>query len=558
MSNSKIFDVENMYGQDFNIVTTNAPTNIIKNQNTKLLSNTLLISSPSDNNEYDNNMPSMFVTDYTGQPLQLTYAFKTGNGLSCSDDSSYLYINIDNKTIKTDGNGALNVDTNNLIKASPNDLGVVMINGDMSINRNLEKKYSDNNTNVKDFNNKTFINIDSRGTLYLDNNFFDLIDSIVNMRVKKKINNLKVLMNVNLKMWIVITQIDDNPNTVAKKYNVGSLDTVKLDNNKMTKVKFELHYFSFSSGSENVKIEDESNKLYSYPNNPEGYNTSVFNVPDNDELYEHVIDNPNFIFEFLPNYFIVNNTSYDQSLNVIFKINGDNKLGIPFVQDKFQFITNEMFKNFYIETYGQNPDSNSKYIYIDELERKDNVDNQNIGFINYVITNKNIFEDIIYNSNDNVIQYTLKTYVNNNFNDNHYLLDTKPITFVNVNDNGILNESIYPQINETPTKLYEFIFGQDIYEKDSIITKYVDENNNNTVKYKINDDISINIGDDITVPVKNFVEPLETYKENGQIDKIIQTINILTEFIVKDNRGHELGIYSTKTPIELKLEPRNQ
>lgn len=558
MSNSKIFDVENMYGQDFNIVTTNAPTNIIKNQNTKLLSNTLLISSPSDNNEYDNNMPSMFVTDYTGQPLQLTYAIKTGNGLNCSDDSSYLYINIDNNTIKTNGSGALNVDTNHLTIASPNDRGVVMINGDMSINRNLEKKYDDNNTNVKDFNNKTFINIDSRGTLYLDNNFFDLIDSIVNMRVKKKINNLKVLMNVNLKMWIVITQIDDNPNTVAKKYNVGSLDTVKLDNNKMTKVKFELHYFSFSSGSENIKIEDESNKLYSYPNNPEGYNTSVFNVPDNDELYEHVIDDPNFIFEFLPNYFIVNNTSYDQSLNVIFKINGDNKLGIPFVQDKFQFVTNEMFKNFYIETYGQNPDSNSKYIYIDELERKYNVDKQSVGFINYIITNMDIFEDIIYNDNDNVIQYTLKTYVNNNFNDNHYLLDTKPITFVNVNETGKLYESIYPQINETPTKLYEFIFGQDIYEKDSIITKYVDENNNNAVEYKINDDISIDIGDGITAPVKNFVDPLEKYDENGQYEKTIQTINILTEFIVKDNRGHELGIYSTKTPIELKLESRNQ
>ena len=550
MSNSKIFDVENMYGQDFNIVTTNAPTNIIKNQNTKLLSNTLLISSPSDNNEYDNNMPSMFVTDYTGQPLQLTYAFKTGNGLNCSDDSSYLYINIDNNTIKTDGNGALNVDTNHLTIASPNDRGVVMINGDMSINRNLEKKYDDNNTNVKDFNNKTFINIDSRGTLYLDNNFFDLIDSIVNMRVKKKINNLKVLMNVNLKMWIVITQIDDNPNTVAKKYNVGSLDTVKLDNNKMTKVKFELHYFSFSSGSENVKIEDESNKLYSYPNNPEGYNTSVFNVPDNDELYEHVIDDPNFIFEFLPNYFIVNNTSYDQSLNVIFKINGDNKLGIPFVQDKFQFVTNEMFKNFYIETYGQDSDSSDKYININDLFNNTNESDQYGAFITHKIYNKDIFSDVIYNDNDNVIQYTLKTYVNNNFNDNHYLLDTSTITFANEGNEQYVR--IFSKIRTGQelenTKLYEFIFGQDINADDSIIKK--DEND----KYIINRDISINIGDNITAPVKNFVDPTDLYNpETNQYMRTVDTINILTEFIVKDNRGHELGIYSTKTPIILNL-----
>ena len=44
---SKIYDVEKMYGQDFSIVTTNAPSNIIK-QAKKLLSNTLLISSPQN------------------------------------------------------------------------------------------------------------------------------------------------------------------------------------------------------------------------------------------------------------------------------------------------------------------------------------------------------------------------------------------------------------------------------------------------------------------------------------------------------------------------------
>ena len=55
---SKICDVKNMYGQDFNIVTTNAPSNIIKNSSEELLSvegNIGIFSSyykHSDNNIY--------------------------------------------------------------------------------------------------------------------------------------------------------------------------------------------------------------------------------------------------------------------------------------------------------------------------------------------------------------------------------------------------------------------------------------------------------------------------------------------------------------------------
>jgi hypothetical protein len=92
---SKIFDVKNMYGQDFSVVTTNAPTNIIKSSQTKLLANTILISSPEDENTgLDNNLPSIFVTDYNAQPLQLTYPLYMKNGLNYSDKFGYAYINI--------------------------------------------------------------------------------------------------------------------------------------------------------------------------------------------------------------------------------------------------------------------------------------------------------------------------------------------------------------------------------------------------------------------------------------------------------------------------------
>ena len=142
---SKIYDVEKMYGQDFSIVTTNAPSNIIK-QAKKLLPNILLISSPENSEgNADNNLPAMFITDYNAQPLQLTYALHMANGLNYSEQYGYAFINIDHSTITTeniDGSGQLKVDTNNLKNASFYNKGVVKLSAEATdINRDLTKNF---------------------------------------------------------------------------------------------------------------------------------------------------------------------------------------------------------------------------------------------------------------------------------------------------------------------------------------------------------------------------------------------------------------------------------
>jgi len=537
---SKICDVENMYGQDFSIVTTNAPTNVIKNPNAKLLANTILICSPNNANMEDNNYPALFATDYNAKPLQLTYPLYMKNGLSYSNELGYAYINIDNKTITTynnDGTGPLKVNTNNLAIASFSTPGVVKVKDSGNISRifNINKDENVNNEFNQEFHDKTFINIDNSGVLYLDDNFFNFIQTIVDSRVKEKINFLKEMMNINLKMWIEIKEIDDDPNTISRKFNIGSLDKVELDNNKMTKIVFDLHYYSFENvAPKKFRIEDESNKIYNLDIPPKT-KIIVNNVPGNDELFEHVLENIKLVF--LPNYFIINNSSYDQNFNLVFDVN-DNKSILTFVQNKFQFVDNEQNRNFYIDLYGSDTNSSDKTINANDV-----LNNSFKSFITARIGNINIFKDIIYNGNDDVVKYEIKLYIKNNYNDEHYLLYSELINFVNegnftdvtitagkdesapLTDNSIEN---YP--------LYDFING--IVAKDSA-NNYITSNGN----YKIDIDKVINNN----ISARNFIDPLD--KDDNNIE---YKIYILAEFIVTDKtNSRELGRYVTQAPYIL-------
>ena len=544
---SKICDVKNMYGQDFNIVTTNAPSNIIKNSSEELLSNTLLISSPNDDNGNDNNMPSLFVTDYNATPLQLTYPFYIGNGLSCAD-SGYLFINIDNETIKTEkDSGKLIIDTSYLTSASSNNKGVVKVNDTISFNRNLNGKYPDKSINVNSFNDKSFISIDNTGVIYVNDNLLNLINSIVDIRVKQKINYLKVLMNVNLKMWIEVIEIDDVPvNSKNYTYNVGTTNNVDIDNSKMTKLLFNLHYLSFDNESDTVTIEDESGKMFNYEFLNDN-KTTVMNVPDNDELYEHILSN--IVFTFCPNYFIVNNSSYDQEYRIIFNINEDNQSAITFTQNKFKFIDNEGSRNFDIVITGHNESPES--IFVDNALTDDSY-----AIITNEIRNNNIFKDIIFNGNDYVINYKFESFIYNMYDNRHYLLHDEDINFATDSSQFIkLTNTIIDGDHYEQSNLYKFLDAILQKNGDNTYVTVPDDNNPNVIRYKIKEENSIitfdSIGNSIgTVPINNFVE---TFK-NDQNEIEYQQIYIMSKLSVTNYSKRQLmGEYTIKTPLKLNL-----
>ena len=540
---SKICDVKNMYGQDFNIVTTNAPSNIIKDSSAELLSNTLLISSPNDDNGNDNNMPSLFVTDYNANPLQLTYPFYIGNGLSCAD-SGYLFINIDNETIKTEkDSGKLVIDTSYLTSASSNNKGVVkVVDRSESIKRNLSK-YKDKSINVNEFNDKSFISIDDTGVIYVNDNLLSLINNIVDIRVKQKINYLKVLMNVNLKMWIEVIEIDDvTVNSKNHTYNVGTTNNVNIDNNKMTKLLFNLHYLSFNNESETITIEDESGKMFNYEFLNDN-KTTVMNVPDNDELYEHILSN--IVFTFCPNYFIVNNNSYDQEYRIIFNVGEDNQSAITFTQNKFKFIDNEGNRNFDIVITGHNESPES--IFVNNALDLENETTYPI--ITNEIRNNNIFNDIIFNGNDYVINYKFEAVIYNMYDDNrHYLLYDEDINFAADSSQFIkLTNTITVDDSSNSSNLYKFLDAILDQNSGTYITEY--NSNTNVWKYKVKSENSTVTFDSIgTVPINNFVETFT----NDQNEIEYQQIYIMSKLSIK-NSNQLMGEYITKTPLKLNL-----
>ena len=111
---SKLGYVEKMYGNTVNIVTTNAPGNkiISNNAETSLVKNSLIIASPTDNDNNDLNTPSIVATDFEGNPLRLTYTMMPGEGLVInSNNPDVMKMSIDKQSIITDTKGSLRIDT---------------------------------------------------------------------------------------------------------------------------------------------------------------------------------------------------------------------------------------------------------------------------------------------------------------------------------------------------------------------------------------------------------------------------------------------------------------
>ena len=315
---SKIFDVEKMYGQDFSIVTTNAPSNVIKNSDINLLPNIMLISSPEDkiNVNNDNNYPSLFVTDYNANPLQLTYPLYFKDGLSKSEEYGYAYINIDRKTIATsneDGTGALYVNTNNLERASIDNYGVVKIAEEMGIDRD----YKIGNIELP---NDSFIDVNDDGIIYLSNNFFEWIGDIITKQVKEKVDNIKLILNNNLRIWLEIT--DTNILEIGSIYNLNTANSsIDINASDITSMTFNLKYLSFYNDSENVRFSDISeHNIYKIEYNGSNItNQNILTTVEeyNEDLFLHSIDNISLTF--LPNYYINeynlnNNEEYNLSI----------------------------------------------------------------------------------------------------------------------------------------------------------------------------------------------------------------------------------------------------
>ena len=285
---SKVGDIKKMYGQDFSIIVTNAPAQVINNYTTyshgpKLLSNILLVSSPMEDGE-DIKNPTLFVTDYNGEPLQLTYAVSFGNGLMLNDKGN-ISIGIDDKTIKTLNDKDLYVNTTALDILGNNKLGVAKINE--TINRY--------NNKIPD---STFISTDINGTLYLATSFFDWLENYVNAKIN---NAIRPLINTNLASWIICEDI---------KYNSAEtipINSGLINSDDITTIKFDFYYKSTSGKPEDVKISCD-NLQYPILSLPDTLRSNISGSEEigDQTIYTHQVKD--IEISFYPNLYLNNNT----------------------------------------------------------------------------------------------------------------------------------------------------------------------------------------------------------------------------------------------------------
>lgn len=112
---SKLGNIQESYGKQINIAVANTfGENVLAS--TQLPKNNIIIASPVDADANDIGTYALFVTDYEGNAVRLTYTIQPGNGLRIDNDNTdIIKFDIDNESIVTDELGSLYVGIDNVI-----------------------------------------------------------------------------------------------------------------------------------------------------------------------------------------------------------------------------------------------------------------------------------------------------------------------------------------------------------------------------------------------------------------------------------------------------------
>jgi len=243
---SKLGYIQQSYGKQFNIALSNTYSyNVLGGNN--LPSNTLIISSPVDENNDDIGSYSILATDYLGTAVRLTYTIKEGNGIIYNDDS--LGINIDNNTIIENDNNELSaniysiidndtikyddsyiyIDTDNLDKISTSKRGLFKID-ERTIKSDEGKIYVDTqNLNYANSNINSGIVIGDGITVKSDNGVLSVISENINKSDSENFGVVLTDNNTIINDEGVISVNTQNLNKCSS-YNYG---VIKVDNSSI-------------------------------------------------------------------------------------------------------------------------------------------------------------------------------------------------------------------------------------------------------------------------------------------------------------------------------------
>lgn len=252
---SRLGNIQQSYGKQVTIAVANTNGSTVLASEV-LPKNALIIASPvvTDNQiVYDSGTYSMVMTDANGEAVRLTYTIKEGSGLYAnSSNPDILKLGIDKRTLVTNENGQLTVNTTkiidnstlvfnaanrievnpiNLTHAGLNTRGVFAIDGETIKTNTIGQIYVDAQNLDRANNNQAGVVTSDNKTIYIDSNG---VLSVVTQNLNKATSSAAGVVKIDGKT----IKSNDNTIYVDVDYLERSTNYIggvsKIDNNTIT------------------------------------------------------------------------------------------------------------------------------------------------------------------------------------------------------------------------------------------------------------------------------------------------------------------------------------
>lgn len=251
---SKLGNLKKSYGNRLNIAISSISGDLLLSGK-RLPANTLILNSQINDKNEDIEVTGIFITDYEGNAVRLTYTIEPGNGLNtehdkvfistddtlCVNNNDALSVNlkqlVDNDTLIVTDDNKLKLNTSSIGFASKTKGGVVTLD-------NLTLKNNEDNVLYVDTINLEYAtnfslgiakpDIDGKTTMFLEDYSLAVDTSKLTMSTVDNHGICKVDNNtINAKNGVLSANINNFDKANSSKYGVAKIDnnTIKLNSN---------------------------------------------------------------------------------------------------------------------------------------------------------------------------------------------------------------------------------------------------------------------------------------------------------------------------------------
>ena len=282
---SKLGYIDNSYGKQIKVAIANTYGSYVLS-GSNLPVNTIIVSSPIDDENNDIGTYSLFITDSLSNPIRLTYSISEGNGLNYSKETDSLKLNIDNDTI-IESNNKLSVNIKNIIDNNT----IQYTNNKINVNIDNLNKLTDNQRGLFKIDEKTIKS--DEGKLYIDTENLRYVNQNTSNGIcigdGKTIFSNQGILSVNQTNLTVANEqefgiVSGNSNNIKCEDGTISVVTSTLDkcnSNNGGIVKVDNLTITLNENHELHINTNNLNKLSSSNSGVFKYDNNIFDIKDN-------------------------------------------------------------------------------------------------------------------------------------------------------------------------------------------------------------------------------------------------------------------------------------